>query len=193
MFKWIKNKLSKDDIKNEAIIMFRANFRRIINQDRRKNNLETERNDELLIADFVINEVLNATNIWLKGKDFLKICSRYEIAILGFITWQFTQTICCQLGMKEEERKELLSHCTQTWFEKIFSQNSNYSEQNLVEDLIKIKEAIYQRYTPENVVKTFVRTFHLCLGELEDGRKTYQGRDTLIEVLKQADSLNVKI
>lgn len=59
-----------------------AFFRRLINEDREKNNEEKIVDHCVLAGNFVFNDVMNAAAVWKHRKDLENDWSRFELAIL---------------------------------------------------------------------------------------------------------------
>lgn len=181
MFGFFKNKRNGQE---EEAKFFKAFFKGIINEDRKKHNLEPVDGDFKLIFDFVFNEVLIASSgIW--DANIRENASKLELVILGYHITHLMSVTCLKTGINRREREQFYTHAITKVVPLMFKNNPNLIADEYDREVELLILRANKIYGQEKVWETFESTFYKCLSDLESGSKEATGRRSLALMMTQ--------
>ena len=154
-----------------------AFFRRLINEDREKNNEEKIVDHCVLAGNFVFNDVMNAAAVSKHRKDLENDWNRFELAILFMFLTRYGKTAAELLGLDEMQVAQV---CLETPSELLLGfcgACPNLSLDTLFADFKMIDSAAQKKYGNEKLENGYKHAFMLRMSDLNDDGKTSDGRE----------------
>lgn len=168
--------------------LFKSHFTNIINNDRKRNGLAVESSTNLLIADFVMNEIVNVSSVWLKGRDFTKDASQKEIIILGLMTYYLFSVVNMSIRSDFREipqfAEEGISDCFKTLLK-----DPNFVSKKFINEVKDFRDMVSQKYSYEKCIETFKNAYLQCLGDIEKSDGNFTGRKSLLLMTEQLEKI----
>ena len=167
---------------------FKSHFTNIINNDRKRNGLAVESSTNLLIADFVMNEIVNVSSVWLKGRDFTKDASQKEIIILCLMTYYLFSVVNMSMKSDIKEIMQFVEEGTSDCFQVLLN-NPNFVSKRFINDVKDFRDMVSQKYSYEKCYEVYQNAYLQCLGDIEEPDGNFIGRKALLLMTEQLEKI----
>jgi len=175
-----KEKLLDDEISQ----LMRANYRRIIKEDLRRNGLTILESDSELILDLVANILINASCVWLQtkepGKEFTKsnVCSVFISAIY------LAQASCQHFGLNKSITENIAPDVDGSLFNHPIMAPTKFHFDEIGNEMELLRNSLKEKNLNPRILDEMGHIFILRIDEMDKNEGTNVAVQRAVSVLK---------
>jgi len=187
MFGLFKKKENQRD--DEISQFMRANYRRIIKEDLKRNNLTVVESDAELIFDLVANILINASCVWLETKEPGNKFTKSNVSILYVAALYLAQASCNHFGLKKSISENLIADIAASLFNHPLMTPTKFNFEETGNEMELLANTLRDKNLNQGILDEMGHIFILRIDEMDKNDGTNLAAQRTLSALKYLDEI----